>query len=55
MIDRLSEMIELLLVNLGIAFNRLSAEESKTITLFLASLVLAAAAAHALQAAVLSH
>lgn len=51
MMDRISEMVEMLLVQLGLALNRLSAEESKTITLFLASLILAAAAAHALQVA----
>jgi hypothetical protein len=52
MIDRISEMIEMLLVNLGMALTQLSSEESMTITLFLASLLLAAVVAHALQVAV---
>jgi hypothetical protein len=54
MMDRISEWVEMFLVQLGLTLTQLSAEESKTITLFLASLILAAAAAHALQVAALS-
>lgn len=52
MMDRIFEMIELFLVNLGMALSRLSSEEKQTVTLFLASLLLAAVVAHALQALV---
>jgi hypothetical protein len=53
MMDRISEWIELLLVNLGMALTRISTEQRRMITLFLASLLLAAVAARALQLAVL--
>jgi hypothetical protein len=46
--DRISEMITLFLVGLGQKLSRLSEEETTMITLFLASLLLAAAAAQAL-------
>ncbi len=52
MINRISEMIEMFLVHLGMALTRLSSEETMTITLFLASLVVAAVVAHVLQVAV---
>jgi hypothetical protein len=51
MMDRISEMIEMLLVNLGLAMNKMSNEEKKTVTLFLASLMVAAMATRVLQAA----
>ena len=44
MMDRISEMIEMFLVNLGLALNKMSNEEKKTVTLFLASLMVAAMA-----------
>jgi hypothetical protein len=47
--DRISELITLFLVGLGQKLSRLSDAETGMITLFLASMVLAAAAAHALQ------
>jgi hypothetical protein len=50
MMDRISEMIELFLVNLGMAANRISDEEKNMVTMFLASLIIAAAATHTLQA-----
>ncbi len=52
MMDRIAELLEMLLVNLGMALTRLSDEQKTTISLFLASLMLAAVAAHALQLAV---
>jgi hypothetical protein len=52
MMGRIAELIEMVLVNLGMALTRLSDEEKTTVSLFLASLVLAAVAAHALQVAV---
>jgi hypothetical protein len=45
MLDRLNELIEEYLVGLGLTLSRLSSEETKMITLFLASLLVAAAAA----------
>jgi hypothetical protein len=53
MMDRISEWIELLLVNLGMALARISTEQRRMITMFLASLLLAAVVARALQIAVL--
>ena len=53
MMDRISEWIELLLVNLGMALTRISTEQRRMITLFLASLLLAAVVARVLQMAVL--
>ncbi|HEX9200669.1 MAG TPA: hypothetical protein VF865_13990 [Acidobacteriaceae bacterium] len=49
MLDRLSELIELFLVGLGQAISRLSAEEKTMITLLLSFLIVAAAAARALE------
>jgi hypothetical protein len=46
--DRISELITLFLVGLGQKLSRLSDAETRMISLFLASLVLAAAAANAL-------
>jgi hypothetical protein len=51
MFDRIFEMIEMFLVNLGLAMNRMSSEEKKTVSLFLASLMVAAIASRVLQAA----
>ena len=51
MMDRIFEMIEMFLVNLGLALNKMSNEEKKTVTLFLASLMVAAMATRVLQAA----
>jgi hypothetical protein len=53
MIDWISEWIELLLVNLGIALTSISTEQQRMITLFLASLLFAAVVVHALRIAVL--
>jgi hypothetical protein len=53
MMDRISEWIELLLVNLGMAITKISTEQRKMITLFLVSLLLASVAARALQIAIL--
>ncbi len=53
MMDRIAEWIELFLVNLGMALTRISAEQRRMITLFLASLLLAAVVARALQITVL--
>jgi hypothetical protein len=52
MLDRISEMLELLLVNLGMALTRLSDEQIRRVTLFLASLLVAAMAASVLRFAV---
>jgi hypothetical protein len=49
MLDRLGELIEMFLVGLGQALSRLSSEEKTMITLLLAFLIVASAAAHALQ------
>jgi hypothetical protein len=49
MLDRLNEWIELFLVGLGQALSRLSADEKKMISLLLVFLLVAAAAARALQ------
>lgn len=51
MFDRIFEMIEMFLVNLGLAMNRMSNDEKKTVTMFLASLMFAAIASRVLQAA----
>jgi hypothetical protein len=55
MFDRIFEMIEMFLVNLGLAMNRMSAEEKKTVSVFLASLMVAAIASRVLQAAFVGH
>lgn len=55
MIDRIFEMIEMFLVNLGLAMNRMSNEEKKTVSVFLASLMVAAIASRVLQAAFVGH
>jgi hypothetical protein len=52
MMDRIFEIIEMFLVNLGLALNRLSPEEKRTVSFFLASLLVAAVVARALQFAV---
>jgi hypothetical protein len=46
--DRISELIMLFLVGLGQKLSQLSDAETRLITLFLASLLLAAVAAHVL-------
>jgi hypothetical protein len=48
MLDRLNELIEELLVGLGLTLSALSKEEKTMITLLLAFLLLAAAAARVL-------
>ena len=53
MMDRIFEMIEMFLVNLGLAMNKMSNEEKKTVSLFLASLMFAAIASRILQAALI--
>ena len=53
MMDRIAEWIELLLVNLGMALTQISAKERTMISLFLASLLLAAVASRALYMLVL--
>ena len=53
MFDRISEMIELLLVNFGMMLTRMSDQEKRMISLFLGSLFVAAVVARALQIAVL--
>jgi hypothetical protein len=50
MMDRISEMFEIVLVKLGMTLAQLSEEQKKMITLFLASLTFAAIAAKVLQA-----
>jgi hypothetical protein len=50
--DRISELIVLFLVGLGQKLSRLSEDETAIITLFLASLLVAALVAHTLQIAV---
>ena len=52
MFDRIVEMIEMFLVSLGIALNRISDQEKKMVTLFLASLAVAAVLSHVLRVAV---
>lgn len=49
MMDRISEWIALFLVGLGQKLSQLSDDETSLITLFLASLLLAAFAAHVLR------
>jgi hypothetical protein len=51
MMDRISEMFEIVLVKLGMTLGQLSDEQQKMITLFLVSLAFAAIAANVLQAA----
>jgi hypothetical protein len=51
MMERIFEMIEMLLVNLGLAMNRLSDEETGMVSMFLASLVVAALASRVLHIA----
>ena len=53
MFDRLFEMIELFLVNFGMMLTRMSDQEKRMVSFFLGSLFVAAAAARALQIAVL--
>lgn len=53
MFDRINELIEMFLVSLGITLNRISDEQKDMVTLFLASLAVAAVVSHMLQAAVL--
>ncbi|HEY4380082.1 MAG TPA: hypothetical protein VGN01_07025 [Acidobacteriaceae bacterium] len=53
MMDRITEWIEMLLVNLGLALNKISPEQRTMVTLFLTSLLVAAVVARALQLAVL--
>ena len=53
MFDRINELIEMFLVSLGITLNRISDEQKTMVTLFLASLAVAAVASHMLQAAFL--
>ncbi len=53
MMDRIFEMIEIFLVNLGMALDRLSLDDKKMISYFLASLLVAAVTAQALRHAVL--
>lgn len=53
MMDRIAEWIELLLVNLGMALTRISTEQRRMITLFLASLLVAAVVARVLQTVVM--
>ena len=48
MMDRIFEMIEMFLVNLGIQLNRITPEDANMVTLFLASLMVAALAARVL-------
>jgi hypothetical protein len=50
MMDRISEMLEIVLVKLGMALAQLSDEQKKMVTLFLASLLFAAVAANVIQA-----
>jgi hypothetical protein len=50
MIDRISEMLEIALVKLGMTLSQLSDEQKKMITLFLVSLTFAAIAANVLRA-----
>ena len=49
MFDRIAELIEMFLVSLGITLNRISNEEKNMVTLFLASLAVAAVLSHALR------
>ena len=49
MMDRISEMLEMALVRLGMTLSQLSDEQKKTVTLFLASLMFAAVATNVLQ------
>jgi hypothetical protein len=51
MMDRISEMFELVLVKLGMTLSQLSDEQKKMVSLFLVSLMVAAIAANVLQAA----
>ena len=48
MMDRIADWIDLLLVNLGLALNKVSDEQRRMITLFLASLLVAALMSRAL-------
>jgi len=50
MLDRMSEMLELILVRVGMAMGHASDEQKKMITLFLGSLLFAAVVANVLQA-----
>jgi hypothetical protein len=52
MMDRIAEWIELLLVNLGMALTKLSAEQRRMISLFLVSLLVTAMVARILYTAV---
>ena len=51
MLDQINQLIERFLVGLGLALSRLSAEEKGMITLLLAFLLVATAAARALRMA----
>jgi hypothetical protein len=48
MFDPISEWLEMFLVNLGIQLNRITPEDATMVTLFLASLMVAALAARVL-------
>ncbi len=48
MFDHIFEMLEMFLVNLGMSLSRISDQEKTMISLFLASLLVAAVVAHAL-------
>lgn len=48
MLNHIFEMLETFLVNLGMALSRLSDQEKTTVSIFLASLLVAAVVAHAL-------
>jgi nucleoside permease NupC len=50
MMDRISEMFELVLVKTGMALSQLSDEQKKTVSLFLVSLMFAAVVANVLEA-----
>jgi hypothetical protein len=52
MMDRISELIEMFLVSLGLALNRFTPEEKKIVTMFLASLIVAAVVSRVLHLAV---
>jgi hypothetical protein len=53
MFDRISELIEMFLVSLGITLNRISDEEKTMVTLFLASLAVAAVVSRVLKLSIL--
>jgi hypothetical protein len=49
MVDRIFEMVELFLVNLGMQLGRLSEQQKRMVSLFLASLLVAAVVTRVLQ------